>query len=134
LELPSWCVEMVGDRRTLKTFRQPIMRTPAHNTPAQPENGRGWEFVFPTEMGKLSEPANTRRDLREAFRRAGYDGITSHIFRKSVATLMDDAGLTARSAADQLGPAQTTMTQNFYFGRKVRKTGAAEVLEILGTN
>jgi integrase len=136
LELPSWCVEMVGDRRILNTSRQPIRRTrPAHNTPASPENGRDWDYVFPTEMGHLRDPANTRRDLREAFRRAGYEGITSHILRKSVATLMDDAGLTARSAAVQLGPAQTTtMTQNIYFGRKVRKTGAAEVLEVLGKN
>jgi len=45
---------------------------------------------------------------------------------------MDDAGLTARSAADQLGHAQTAMTQNVYFGRKARTTGAAEVLEVLG--
>ena len=135
LELPSWCVAMVGDRRTLNTSRQPIRQTrPPHNTQVQPLNSRGWDFVFPTELGHLRDPANTRRDLRDAFRRAGYEGITSHIFRKSVATLMDDAGLPARSAADQLGHAQTTMTQNIYFGRKVRKTGAAEVLEVLGTN
>lgn len=134
LELPSWCVAMVGDRRILNTSRQPIRQTrPTHHPPAHPQNGRGWDFVFPTEMGNLRDPANTRRDLRDAFRRAGYEGITSHIFRKSVATLMDDAGLTARSAADQFGHAQTT-TQNIYFGRKVRKTGAAEVLEVLGTN
>ena len=133
LELPSWCVAMLGDRRAVNASRQPIRRTrPSHNTPARPGDGQGWEFVFPTEMGQLRDPNNTRRDLREAARRAGYEGITSHIFRKSVATFMDDAGLTARSAADQLGHAHTTMTQNIYFGRKVRKTGAAEVLEILG--
>jgi hypothetical protein len=32
---------------------------------------------------------------------------------------MDDAGLTASSAADQLEHTQTTMTQNIYFGQKV---------------
>ena len=45
---------------------------------------------------------------------------------------MDDAGLPASSAADKLGHAQTAMTQNVHFGRKAPKTGAAEVLEVLG--
>ena len=62
----------------------------------------------------------------------GMGGITSHSFRKSVASLMDDAGLTARSAADELGHAQTAMTLNVHFGRRARKTGAAEVLEVSG--
>lgn len=34
----------------------------------------------------------------------GMSGVTSHAFHKTVATLMDEAGLSARSAADQLGP------------------------------
>ena len=133
LELPSWCIALLRDRRIQNTSRQPLRRThPSHNTPTEPPSDLNWEVVFSTEMGTLRDPANTRRDLREAFRRAGYEGITSHIFRKSVASLMDDAGLTARSAADQLGHAQTAMTQNVYFGRKARTTGAAEVLEVLG--
>jgi integrase len=55
--------------------------------------------------------------------------VTSHVYRKTVATLMDKAGLSARAAADQLGHAKVSMTQDNYFGRKVAKTGAAEVLE-----
>jgi len=41
---------------------------------------------------------------------------------------MDKAGLSARSAADQLGHAKVFMTTDHYFGRSVRTTGAA-VLE-----
>jgi integrase len=48
-----------------------------------------------------------------------------HTFRKTVATWMDEAGLSARAAADQLGHAQPSMTQDVYFGRKMRATGAA---------
>ena len=59
-------------------------------------------------------------------------GITSHVFRRTVATLMDDAGLSARKAADQLGHAKTSLTQDIYYGRKKRATGASEVLEALG--
>ena len=36
---------------------------------------------------------------------------------------------TARAATDQLGHAKVSMTQDNHFGRKVAKTGAAEVLE-----
>ena len=45
---------------------------------------------------------------------------------------MSDSGLPARAAADQLGRSQVTTTLNGYMGRHVRKTGAAEVLEVLG--
>ncbi|MCE0765819.1 tyrosine-type recombinase/integrase [Pseudonocardia kujensis] len=66
------------------------------------------------------------------FTDAGYDWVTSHVYRKTVATLMDQAGLTARQAADQLGHSKVSMTQDNYFGRKVARTGAAAVLEIFG--
>lgn len=45
---------------------------------------------------------------------------------------MNHAGLSARAAADQLGHANTSMTTDVYFGRKVAVTGAAAVLEALG--
>lgn len=57
---------------------------------------------------------------------------TSHVYRKTVATLMDDAGLSARQAADQLGHSKISMTQDFYFGRTVASTGAEEALEVFG--
>jgi integrase len=62
----------------------------------------------------------------------GMPGVTSDAFRKTVATLMDEAGLSARSAADQLGHAKPSVTQDVYYGRKRRATGAAQVLEQLG--
>ncbi|WP_369821671.1 hypothetical protein [Pseudonocardia sp. EC080610-09] len=43
---------------------------------------------------------------------------------------MDAAGLSSRQAADQLGHAKVSMTQDNYFGRKVARTGAAGVLEL----
>lgn len=41
----------------------------------------------------------------------GSDWVTTHTFRKTVATWMDEAGLSARAAADQLGHAQPSMTR-----------------------
>ena len=71
-------------------------------------------------------------DLRVVFAAAGYGWVTSHVYRKTVATLMDEAGLSARKAADQLGHAKVSMTQDRYFGRKTARTGAAPLLEVFG--
>ena len=73
--------------------------------------------------------SNTQADLREAFARIGYPCVTSHTFRKTLGCLMDDAALSARAAADQLGHSKVSMTQDRYFGRKIRATGGAAVLE-----
>ena len=126
LELPSWAVSML---------RRRAASAPAGN-PVTASKGVSLAdcWVFPTELGNLRDPANTRRDLREAFIRTGYQGITSHTFRKTTASLMDAAGLSARAAADQLGHSKVSQTQDTYYGRKVRKTGAADVLEVLDTD
>ena len=76
-------------------------------------------------------PLTPRLTFATRFATAGFDWVTSHVFRKTVATLMDQAGLSSRAAADQLGHANTSMTTDVYFGRKVPTTGAATVLEVL---
>jgi len=55
--------------------------------------------------------------------------VTSHDFRKTTATLLDDAGLSARLIADQLGHARPSMTQDVYMGRKAVDVRASEALE-----
>ncbi len=57
--------------------------------------------------------------------------MTSHVFRKTAATLLDDAGVTACKIADQLGQAQVSVTQDYYLGRKIASEDAARVLEII---
>ena len=48
----------------------------------------------------------------------GVPAVTTHSFRKSVATLTDDRGLSAtRIGADQLGHARPSMTQDRYMAR-----------------
>lgn len=52
--------------------------------------------------------------------------MTSHVFRKTAATELDRAGLSARQIADQLGHAKVSMTQDRYLGRRgVGKEAAA---------
>ena len=116
LELPSWAVTMLR-RRQPKDVDADEVAT---------------RQVFPAPIaGGLRDPNNTLKMMRQAFRHAGFDGVTSHYFRKTVATLMDEAGLSARSAADQLGHAKPSLTADIYMGRRKRATGAAEVLEDL---
>ena len=57
-------------------------------------------------------------DLRAAFDAAGYERVISHIYRKTVAKIIPDARWpeSAREAADQLGHAKESMTQDNYFG------------------
>ncbi|MDX2974266.1 phage integrase central domain-containing protein [Kribbella solani] len=58
-----------------------------------------------------------------------FSWLTSHVFRKTTATMLDDAGQSARQIADQLGHARPSMTQDVYMGRKAKNPGAATALE-----
>ena len=87
------------------------------------------EPVFANSLGGLRDPKNTRRDVRHALDRAGFTWVTSHNFRKTTATLLDQAGLSARVIADQLGHARPSMTQDVYMGRKLVDGRAVEALE-----
>ncbi len=91
-----------------------------------------WGVVFTSPTGLLRDPSNTQADLRDVFQRIGYPWVTSHVFRKTAATLLDDAGVTARKIADQLGQAQVSVTQDYHLGRKIASEDATRVLEIIG--
>lgn len=87
--------------------------------------------VFPDAFGGLRDPHNTSGDLRRALDRAGYQWVTSHVFRKTVATVLDDAGLSARQVADQLAHARPSMTQDRYMARKARNPRAKAAIEAM---
>ena len=55
--------------------------------------------------------------------------ITSHSFRKTNATILDDAGLSARQIADQLGHARPSLTMDVYMGRGASNRAAAAALD-----
>lgn len=85
--------------------------------------------VFPDVNGGFRDPANVRRELREARGTEALAWITSHTFRKTAATILDEAALSARLVADQLGHSRTSMTQDFYLGRRSVDSQAADALE-----
>lgn len=85
--------------------------------------------AFPTVKGHMWDTSNVAAHLRRAFNRAGYPWVSSHTFRKTVATRLDAAGFSARQAADQLGHAQVSMTTDVYYGRKMATPAIAEALD-----
>jgi integrase len=84
--------------------------------------------LFPFPLGNVRNRSNTTGDLRRLFDRLGYERVNSKTFRKTVATRLDEAGLSARQIADHLGHSNPSMTQDVYMGRRVASTAAAELL------
>jgi len=76
----------------------------------------GDPVVFPSPNGHLRDPSNTSAHLRQALDRAGLPWVT-YTFRKTVATRLDDAGLSARQIADHLGHSRPSLTQDVYLAR-----------------
>ena len=86
--------------------------------------------LFPDVFGGFRDPANVRRELREARGQEALAWITSHTFRKTAATILDEAALSARLVADQLGHSRPSMTQDVYLARRAVDSQAALALEI----
>jgi integrase len=70
-----------------------------------------------------------RRELRKARGDAALTWITSHTFRRTAATILDEAAVSARLVADQLGHSRTSMTQDYYLGRRPADSQAAVALK-----
>lgn len=84
--------------------------------------------IFPSTEGTWRDPSNTGRAFREARRRAGYEWLTTHNFRKTAATVMDQGGLTAREIADHIGHSRISLTQDVYMARRVASDRAVSAL------
>lgn len=98
LRLPQFAVDMLTERRRRRFWGEHPM-------------------IFPSTAGTWRDPNNFGKQLRGVRDELGIPDVTTHSFRKSVATLIDDAGLSARVGADQLGHAKVSMTQDRYMAR-----------------
>jgi integrase len=85
--------------------------------------------IFPSTTGTLRDPNNFGRRWRTVRDELGVPEVTTHSFRKTVATLIDDEGLSARIGADQLGHTKVSMTQDRYMSRGRVHTQVAELLD-----
>ena len=86
--------------------------------------------IFTSAHGYLRDPSNTTGDLREILDRLGFPWVSSHTFRKTVATRLDELGKTPRQIADQLGHEHPSMTLDVYMGRRAVMADTAEALAL----
>ena len=85
-------------------------------------------LLFPTPLMRLRDPSNTQREVRDRRDTLGYPELSTHSFRKTVATILDGEGLSATEIADYLGHENPSMTQDVYMNTIKGSTKAAEVL------
>jgi integrase len=111
IALPRFAIETLAARRKL------------------PYLGEHPTIMFPSTAGTWRDPNNFGRDWRRVRVELGFPEVTTHSFRKSVATLIDDRGFSARISADQLGHARPSMTQDRYMARGKLHTEVAEALD-----
>ncbi len=86
-------------------------------------------MIFPSTAGTWRDPDNFNKDWRQAREDLGFPDVTGHSFRKTVATVIDEGGLSARIGADHLGHANVSMTQNTYMARGRTHPEVATLLE-----
>lgn len=85
-------------------------------------------LLFPTPLMRLRDPSNTQREIRDRRDSLGYPQLSTHSFRKTVATILDEAGLSATEIADYLGHENPAMTQDVYMNTVKGSRHAAEVM------
>ncbi|BBY62099.1 site-specific integrase [Mycolicibacterium helvum] len=88
IPLPAFAIAALTERRTLPYLGQQSV-------------------IFPSTNGTLRDPDNFAGQWRRIRDELGVPDISSHSFRKTVATLIDDAGLSARIGADHLWARQS---------------------------
>ena len=86
-------------------------------------------MIFPSTPGTLRDPENFGARWRKVRDSLGVPDVTSHSFRKTLATLIDDEGLSARIGADHLGHSRVSETQDTYMARGRVHTQVAELLD-----
>jgi integrase len=109
LRLPTWSLDLLTRR-----------------TDASGDGGP----LFPSVAGGWLEPSNVINRIRQAFDECGYGWVTSHVFRKTVATVLDEAGLPSAAVADQLGNTRA-VAERHYIARRVANEQAAAALETI---
>ncbi len=101
LTLPNWLVERLKDRAERRGAQGLVFSSPHHLS--QPE--RPWDS------------SNSAKAVARVFSGSGFPWATPHTLRRTVATLLHEAGVPIARIADQLGHADPAMTASVYLGR-----------------
>jgi integrase len=110
--LPRFAIDVLKARRQLPLLGQQPM-------------------IFSSTAGTFRDPNNFNKQWRQVRDELGVPNVTTHSFRKSLATLIDDKGLSARIGADHLGHTNVSMTQDKYVSRGRVHSQVADMLDRL---
>lgn len=86
-------------------------------------------LLFPSVLMRLRDPSNTQRELHDIRDALGYPELSTHTFRKTAATMLDRAGMSASEIAAFLGHANPSMTQDVYMNTLKGDTRAGAVMQ-----
>jgi integrase len=113
LNLPDWLVEQLAARAADCGTEGYVFAAPARRDPE-----RVWD------------QSNSAGAVRAALDACGLTWAVPHTFRRTVATLLDQANLPIARIADQLGHSDVSMTARVYLGRDLKgdKRDLAQVL------
>ena len=106
LQMPVWAAPMLARRKL----------------------AAGLGALFAPAVGDWLDPSNTSKRLRTALDDDELGWVTSHVWRKTVATFLDGAGLEVGEVANQLGNSRAVATKH-YIAPRSSNSAAAEVLD-----
>lgn len=89
----------------------------------------GGGIMFPSARGGYQDPNNVINRFREALDDLGYDWVTPHVWRATVATILDEAGLPTTAIADQLGNSPKIIEGHY----RKRRASNADAVAVLNT-
>lgn len=81
--------------------------------------------------GTWLDPSNTANRIKAALVDSGYEWVTSHVWRHTVGTLLNEAGLEIGEIAEQLGNTRA-VAEKHYVGRATNSKAADALQEVLG--
>ncbi|MEU6643429.1 site-specific integrase [Saccharomonospora sp. NPDC046836] len=102
LKVPQWSIPMWSSRKLAS------------------DNGP----LFHSFTGEHLDPANVINRISEAMNAVGYGWVTSHVFRKTVGTVLDEAGLSTTAIADQLGNTRAVAERHYRRPRAANQANA----------
>ena len=88
------------------------------------------DAVFATRNGTWHQVGNIERRWRQIRKRHGFEWVTPHTFRKTVATLISEA-TTSEFASRQLGHSSSQVTRDHYIAKPPVSADLSELLERL---
>jgi len=90
-----------------------------------------YDAVFATRNGTWHQIVNVERRWRQIRKDTGFEWVTPHTVRKTVATLSSEA-TTSELASRQLGHSSSQITRDHYIAKPPIAADLSELLEAFG--